>query len=108
MIAPLVTRHQGGVEEMRRQAGIATALLIGLGIGVGATVFRTDIAGAGSAATAASGGPGNPSSWFHSAALGLNAGAGCIVVAEPPAGKALVVRQVRVDTYDDPTPGPAQ
>jgi hypothetical protein len=92
---------------MRRQAAIAAVLMTCLGIVLGATVFRTDIAGAGGAVNAASG-PTSPSSWFHAAKFDLASGTGCKVAAEPPAGKALVVRQVRVDTFSDPTPGASQ
>src|SRR5262245_36370971 len=93
---------------MRRQAGFAAALVISLGVVLGATVFRTDIAGAGDAASvsSAAASPTNPGNWFHATRFGIDQGTGCTLVAEPPPGKALVVRQVRVDTYADPTPGP--
>jgi hypothetical protein len=45
-----------------------------------------------------------PGSFFHSAAFGLSDGSGCVAIARPPAGQALIVTQVRVDVFNDPTP----
>jgi hypothetical protein len=39
-----------------------------------------------------------PSTFIHSDALNLNVGSGCVTVATAPAGKALVIREVRLDT----------
>jgi hypothetical protein len=42
-----------------------------------------------------------PASFYHSAHGGLGSGLGCVVVATPPSGKALIIRQVRVDAYSN-------
>jgi hypothetical protein len=46
-----------------------------------------------------------PTSFFHAVLFGTTSTSGCVVVAQPPAGQALVVRQVRIDVFQDPTPG---
>jgi hypothetical protein len=46
----------------------------------------------------------SPKDFFHSAVI---LPGGCSTIATPPAGKALIVRQVRIDTYENPTPGTA-
>jgi hypothetical protein len=48
------------------------------------------------------------STFQHSAVLGLTGNRGCVVIAQPPANKALIVREVRVDVFNDPSPGPSQ
>jgi hypothetical protein len=47
-----------------------------------------------------------PSTFFH--ALAVMPAPGCRTLAIVPAGKALIVRQVRIDVYADPTPGNGQ
>src|SRR5689334_11708432 len=48
-----------------------------------------------------------PPTTFH--VTGGSFGAqGCIQIVGPPAGKALVVRQARVNIFGNPTPGPGQ
>ena len=39
-----------------------------------------------------------PASYFHAARAGLTPANGCVVIATAPAGKALIVRQARVNT----------
>src|SRR5437763_2000753 len=44
-----------------------------------------------------------PAAFYHSAHFGI--GAGCVRIAAPPSGKALIVRQVRITTVSvDPGP----
>ena len=47
-----------------------------------------------------------PSTYLHSRFFPI-AGS-CNVVATPPAGKAMIVRDVRIDVYQDPMPGSGQ
>jgi hypothetical protein len=47
-----------------------------------------------------------PSAYIH--AFGFNNGPSCQAVATPPAGKAMIVRDVRIDVYQDPSPGISQ
>jgi hypothetical protein len=44
-----------------------------------------------------------PSTYFH--ANNLNLSGSCTTIATVPSGKALIVRQIRIDVYNDPTPG---
>lgn len=46
-----------------------------------------------------------PSTFFHSNALNLGLSSGCVVLATPPTGKALVIREVKVDTVGNPATG---
>jgi len=47
-----------------------------------------------------------PNTIFHSGHnVGGEGNAGCITIATPPAGKALIVREVRVNVYKNPKPG---
>jgi hypothetical protein len=48
-----------------------------------------------------------PSSYLHQTGFGTSSN-GCTVVARPPSGKAMIVRDVRVDVYQDPSPGVGQ
>lgn len=48
-----------------------------------------------------------PANYFHASTFGISSSSACLVVATPPAGKALVVREVRLDVFADPTPGQA-
>jgi hypothetical protein len=47
-----------------------------------------------------------PADFYHLATFGTDNTSGCVVIATPPAGKALIVRQVRVNVFSDPAPGP--
>jgi hypothetical protein len=47
-----------------------------------------------------------PSAYVHSTTFAITSGRGCLLLAQPPAGKALIVREVRVDVFGDPSPGP--
>jgi hypothetical protein len=47
-----------------------------------------------------------PSAYLHTTTFALTSARGCVVLATPPAAKALVVREVRVDVFSDPSPGP--
>jgi hypothetical protein len=47
-----------------------------------------------------------PSAYLHVMHFAITSSSGCVVVAQPPTGKAMVVRDVRVDVFGDPTPGP--
>jgi hypothetical protein len=49
-----------------------------------------------------------PSTYFHAANYDLTNSDGCFAIAMPPSGKSLVIRQVRVDVWKDPTPGQGQ
>jgi hypothetical protein len=49
----------------------------------------------------------SPSSYVQGTLLGLTNSSGCKPVLTPPAGKALIVTGVQIDTYADPTPGSA-
>ncbi len=44
-----------------------------------------------------------PSTFFHSDALDLELNDGCVVLATPPTGKALVIREVKIDTVGNPS-----
>lgn len=47
-----------------------------------------------------------PAAFFHTTGTNLMPGS-CTVIATAPATTALIVRQVRLDVYQDPTPGSA-
>ena len=49
-----------------------------------------------------------PTSFFHSTTLGFTHASGCVLIAAPPSGKALIVHEVRIDAYADPSPGESQ
>jgi hypothetical protein len=49
-----------------------------------------------------------PSAYIHTTTFAVTSTRGCLVLATPPAGKAMVVREARVDVFGDPTPGPDQ
>jgi hypothetical protein len=49
-----------------------------------------------------------PATKFVSARLDLSGSTGSLVVAAPPAGKALVVKTIQVDTTFDPAPAPGE
>ncbi|HEY1709189.1 MAG TPA: hypothetical protein VGG10_13045 [Rhizomicrobium sp.] len=51
-------------------------------------------------------GPAAPGQFFHTDYLGLQSSVGCAAIATAPGGKALNVRQVRINIYGDPAPGP--
>jgi hypothetical protein len=44
----------------------------------------------------------------HWSLTGIGSGSGCLTIATPTAGKALVIKTLHIDTFDDPTPGAAQ
>jgi hypothetical protein len=46
-----------------------------------------------------------PSTYIHTAAFDLSNADSCQTVATPPTGKAMIVREVRVDVGQDPSPG---
>jgi hypothetical protein len=46
-----------------------------------------------------------PANVYHSHVIDPQ---GCVTVATPPIGRALIVTQVRIDTYSDPFPGIGQ
>jgi hypothetical protein len=95
-------------------AGIALFIAAG-GVSYAASTKPSVIGGAaptspaqvvGSATTAAATSL-TPASFFHEYGPLLN-GSACSVIAQPPTGKALIVRQVRLDTISDPSPGSGQ
>jgi hypothetical protein len=47
-----------------------------------------------------------PTTFFHAARFGLVSSNGCVPIALAPSGKALIVRQVRLDITANPSPGP--
>ena len=49
-----------------------------------------------------------PSSFVHGAAFGLSGTRGCVKIATAPADKAMIVKQVKVDVFADPSPGIGQ
>lgn len=49
-----------------------------------------------------------PATYFHAANTDVTTANGCVVLATPPAGKALIIREVRVDVWKDPSPGQGQ
>ena len=44
-----------------------------------------------------------PRTYVHAAAFGLDSGVGCHVLATPPNGRALIVREVRLDVLQNTT-----
>jgi hypothetical protein len=46
-----------------------------------------------------------PADFYHAATFATDNTTGCVVIATPPVGKALIVRQVRVNVFSDPAPG---
>jgi hypothetical protein len=49
-----------------------------------------------------------PSAYIHTTTFAITTSRGCLVLATPPTGKAMVVRGVRIDVFSDPSPGPDQ
>jgi hypothetical protein len=49
-----------------------------------------------------------PSAYLHTTMFAITSSRGCLVLATSPAGKAMVVRDVRVDVFSDASPGPDQ
>jgi hypothetical protein len=49
-----------------------------------------------------------PSAYLHSVKFAITSTSGCVAIAQPPANKAMVVREVKVDVFNDPSPGPSQ
>jgi hypothetical protein len=49
--------------------------------------------------------PSSPGNYVRGAAFDVAGGGGCVKVLAPPAGKALIVRNAEIDTFDDPSPG---
>jgi hypothetical protein len=52
--------------------------------------------------------PASPATFLQSAAFGLNSGVACTVIATPPSGKAMIVKRVLLDVFNDPSPGSGQ
>jgi hypothetical protein len=50
--------------------------------------------------------PAPASAFYHHGSLNLRENSGCVLIATPPAGKALVVRQARVNVLPVTSPGP--
>ena len=49
-----------------------------------------------------------PASYSHSAAFNVDSTRAWVQIATPPTGKAMIIRQVRVDVFADPSPGVGQ
>jgi hypothetical protein len=49
-----------------------------------------------------------PVNYSHAVAFGLVSSRGCVAIATAPTNKALIVREIRVDVFNDPSPGPSQ
>jgi hypothetical protein len=49
-----------------------------------------------------------PSAYLHTATFGLNSSQGCVTFATPPSGKAMILREVRIDVFSLTATGPAQ
>jgi hypothetical protein len=49
-----------------------------------------------------------PGSFVHGAAFGLSSTRGCVKIANAPADKAMIIKEVRVDVFADPSPGIGQ
>jgi hypothetical protein len=47
-----------------------------------------------------------PTAYVHR--FGFDNSSSCTVIAQPPTGKAMIVRDVRIDVYEDPSPGISQ
>lgn len=41
----------------------------------------------------------SPSTYFHNTTFSIQGSAGCVPILSPPTGKALIIRQVRVDAF---------
>jgi hypothetical protein len=50
----------------------------------------------------------SPTAFLHFDAFGLDGSRGCFNFAAPPAGKAMVLKEIEVDVFADPSPGDAQ
>ncbi len=50
----------------------------------------------------------SPAHIYHSTSLTVTETSVCLVVAAPPVGRALVVRQLRISVYHNPSPGYGQ
>jgi hypothetical protein len=49
-----------------------------------------------------------PANFAHPFVINVSSASGCVKIANAPVGQALVVRQVRIDVFLDPTPGANQ
>lgn len=49
-----------------------------------------------------------PANYVHVATLGLTSGRGCVEIAAPPTNRAMIVTDVKIDVFSDPSPGPDQ
>lgn len=49
-----------------------------------------------------------PSEMFHTKAVEVAASSNCVQLAAPPKGEAIVIQDVRIDVYNDPSPGQGQ
>lgn len=49
-----------------------------------------------------------PANYLHSTTFALTSSRGCVTVATPPTGKAMIVREVRVDAFSVTSPGPLE
>jgi hypothetical protein len=49
-----------------------------------------------------------PANYTHVAQFNVDSTRGCVAFAVAPTGKALIVRDIRVDVFGDPTPGVGQ
>lgn len=49
-----------------------------------------------------------PSAFVHAAQSNITASNGCVFVAQPPSGRALIVSNVLINVSDDPSPGAGQ
>jgi hypothetical protein len=49
-----------------------------------------------------------PGNFLHFDAVGLGGGGGCHVLATPPAGKAIVLKQIELDVFAKPRPREGQ
>jgi hypothetical protein len=47
-----------------------------------------------------------PSAYVHR--FGFDNSSTCAVIAQPPTGKAMIIRDVRIDVFQDPSPGISQ
>ena len=47
----------------------------------------------------------SPANFVSAATLGLTSSSGCVTLLAPPAGRALILTQVTINTYINPTPG---
>ena len=49
-----------------------------------------------------------PSAYLHTTTFGLTGSSGCVTFATPPSGKAMILREVRVDVFSVSSTGPDQ